>query len=49
LTGAQGSGGGAERGIRQPPPRRRVAANRSASIRDNSGIKPEGDGADVSD
>jgi hypothetical protein len=49
LAGAQGSGGGAERGIEQPPPKRRVMTDQESSIRDNSGIRSEGDGADVSD
>jgi hypothetical protein len=49
LAGAQGSGGGAERGIEQPPPKRRVVTDQESSIRDNSGVRPEGDGADVSD
>jgi len=49
LTGAQGSGGGAERGIQQKPPKRRVATDQDSSIRDNSGVDPSGAGADVSD
>ena len=49
LAGAQGSGGGAERGVQQPPPRRRVATDQASSNRDNSGVNPQGDGADVSD
>jgi hypothetical protein len=48
LTGAQGSGGGAERGVQQPP-RRRVPTDPQSSVRDNSGVAPQGDGADVSD
>jgi len=48
LGGAQGSGGGAERGIQQPPPKRRVVTDQDSSILDNSGIRPD-DGPDVSD
>ena len=43
LAGAQGSGGGAERGINQPPSRAKVSPNRSAGAStgdDDSGVDP---------
>jgi hypothetical protein len=43
LAGAQGSGGGADRGINQPPPRAKVSPNRSAGASaedDDSGVDP---------
>jgi hypothetical protein len=49
LAGAQGSGGGAERGVNQPPPRRKESTG-SAAARpsDNAGLDVAGD-ADKSD
>lgn len=49
LTGAQGSGGGAERGVNQPPPQRKESTG-SAAPRpvDNAGLDVTGD-ADKSD
>ena len=47
LKGAQGSGGGAERGINQPPPRARPSDERRGSASpdaDDAGIDPAGTG-----
>lgn len=46
LAGAQGSGGGAERGINQPPPRAKPSDERRGSATpdaDDAGIAPAGE------